>query len=80
MRSGGGASDLAVVWKLAADGSLQPIQIRTGITDHTVTELKAVVKGDLKDTDELIVGQSSSGNRGASGPGGLGGGGRGPGR
>src|SRR5579862_9879278 len=31
--------DVSVVWKLAADKSLQPVLIRTGITDHTDTEV-----------------------------------------
>jgi hypothetical protein len=29
--------DVAVVWKLRPDKTLEPVRIRTGITDHTVT-------------------------------------------
>ena len=31
--------DVAVVWKLRPDKTLEPVRIRTGITDHTVTEV-----------------------------------------
>ncbi|HEU5450365.1 MAG TPA: efflux RND transporter periplasmic adaptor subunit [Terriglobales bacterium] len=70
--------DVGIVWKLGPENKLIPVQVRTGITDHTVTEVVQVLHGELKEGDELIVG--SAGKR--SGPGGPGGpmGGRGPGR
>jgi HlyD family secretion protein len=81
---GGGAAqqhreapvDVATVWKLhPEDKSLEPVRIRTGITDHTVTAVVQVLKGDLKPGDELVVGSAtarSGGNRppGMGGPGG----------
>jgi len=84
---GGGAApqhreapaDIATVWKLHADKTIEPVRIRTGITDHTVTAVIQVLKGDLKQGDELVVGSasrsSSSGNRppGMGGPGAGGG-------
>ncbi len=89
---GGGAAsmreqrqDTAIIWKRLPDKSLEPVQVRIGITDHTVTEVVQVLKGTLNDGDDLIVGAStaSSGTRapGMGGPGGFGGGGgRPPGR
>jgi HlyD family secretion protein len=48
--------DVAVVWKLHPDKSLEPVRIRTGITDHTVTEVAKVLNGQLNEGDELITG------------------------
>jgi HlyD family secretion protein len=78
---GGGAApqhreaplDVATVWKLLPDKTLEPVRIKTGITDHTVTEVTRVLKGELKAGDELVVGSAtvrSGGNRppGMGGP------------
>ncbi len=67
----------AVVWKLDADKSLEPVKIKTGITDYTTT---AVLDGNLKEGDQLVTG-SQTGKAGAAAPrlGGPGGG-RPPGR
>jgi HlyD family secretion protein len=63
-------TDLGIVWKQLPDKTLKPVQVRTGITDHTVTQLIQVLHGDLKEDDELIIGASKSGTRpGASAPG-----------
>jgi HlyD family secretion protein len=48
--------DVAVVWKLRPDKTLEPVRIRTGITDHTVTEVAQVLNGQLNDGDELVTG------------------------
>jgi len=48
--------DVSVVWKLAADKSLQPVLIRTGITDHTDTEVAQLLKGSLQPGDQLVTG------------------------
>lgn len=72
-------NDVAVVWKLLPDKKLEPVQIRTGITDHTTTQLVQVLKGQLNDGDQLITGASrGSANRMGGSP--LGGPPRGPGR
>ena len=73
-RMGGGMPlDLAVVWKLTIENQQQPVLIKTGITDHTVTEVAQVLKGELKDGDQLVTGSSKA--RTASAPGvGMGGG------
>ena len=47
--------DTAVVWKLHADNSMEPVKVSLGITDHAFTEIKAVLKGQLNEGDELII-------------------------
>jgi HlyD family secretion protein len=56
-RSGrqGAAASSAIVWKLNADKTLQPVKITTGITDFTFTELK---NGELKQGDNVVTGQT----------------------
>ncbi len=48
--------DSQVVWKLDTDKSLQPVRIKTGITDHTFTEVIQDLNGELKAGDELVTG------------------------
>lgn len=62
--------DVAIIWKLGPDKSLQPVKIRTGITDHTVTEVVQVLNGDLKDGDEVITGSMAASANRAPGMGG----------
>jgi HlyD family secretion protein len=59
--------DVAVLWKLRPDRTLEPVRIRSGITDHTVTEVAEVLKGELKEGDELVTGAMTAST--ASGPG-----------
>jgi HlyD family secretion protein len=59
--------DVAVLWKLHPDQTLEPVKIRTGITDHTVTEVAEVVKGELKPGEELVTGSMTASK--TSGPG-----------
>ena len=59
--------DVAVLWKLHPDNTLEPVRIRTGITDHTITEVAEILKGELKEGDELVTG-SMAANK-TSGPG-----------
>jgi HlyD family secretion protein len=48
-------TDLAVVWKLRPDNALEPVKVSLGITDHAYTEVTAVLKGELKEGDPLII-------------------------
>jgi HlyD family secretion protein len=48
-------SDTAIVWKLHADNSMEPVKVSLGITDHSYTEMTAATKGELKEGDELII-------------------------
>ncbi len=52
--------DISMVWKLRPDNTLEPVRIKTGITDHTTSELQQVLKGDLKEGDDLIIGSSAA--------------------
>jgi HlyD family secretion protein len=47
--------DSAVVWKLHPDNTLEPVKVSIGITDHAYTEVSAVLKGELKPGDEVII-------------------------
>lgn len=61
------------VWKVnAADNSLIPVAVQTGITDNSNTQ---IVQGDVKEGDEFVTAAQSSVI--AAGPGGRGFGGRG---
>jgi HlyD family secretion protein len=51
---------LATVYKLGAKGELTPVQIKTGITDHTFTQVAQVVNGELKPGDVLATGSAQS--------------------
>jgi len=48
-------TDTAVVWKPRPDHTLEPVKIALGITDHAYTQITSVLKGDLKEGDELII-------------------------
>jgi len=45
----------AVVWKLRADNSMEPVKVSLGLTDHAYTQVNAVIKGELKDGEALII-------------------------
>jgi len=47
--------DSAVVWKLHADNTMEPVKVSLGITDHAFTEVSGVVKGTLKEGDDVII-------------------------
>jgi HlyD family secretion protein len=51
----GPRADSAVVWKLRPDNTMEPVKVSLGITDHSYTEVTAVVKGELKEGQELII-------------------------
>jgi glycine cleavage system H lipoate-binding protein len=48
-------ADTAIVWKLRPDNTVEPVKASLGITDHAYTQLGAVLKGELKEGDELII-------------------------
>ena len=48
--------DEAVVWKLhKSDNSLEPVRVSLGVTDHSFTEIVAVLQGTLKEGDDLVI-------------------------
>ena len=44
-----------VVWKLNPDDTLQPVRVKTGLTDFTFT---AMMAGELKPGDKLVIAQT----------------------
>jgi HlyD family secretion protein len=78
--NGGGGStrnDWGIVWKELPNDGLQPVRVRLGVTDFTFTAMEA---GSLKEGDELVIGEVTSGANNAArpaatplGPGGRGG-------
>jgi HlyD family secretion protein len=48
-------SESAVVWKMNADKSIEPVQVSLGITDHAFTEVVAAGSGALKEGDDLVI-------------------------
>jgi HlyD family secretion protein len=48
-------TDTAVVWKLGADNALIPVKVSLGTTDHAFTEVLAVLNGELKEKDALVI-------------------------
>jgi HlyD family secretion protein len=56
----GGDSGKAVVWKLRGDGSMEPVAVTLGITDHTYTELTGVLAGSLTLGEEVVTTTLSS--------------------
>ena len=59
--------DVAVLWKLHPDNTLEPVKVRTGITDHTVTEVAEILKGELQEGEDLVTGSMTASK--TSGPG-----------
>ena len=49
--------DTGIVWKLLPDKTLEPVQVRLGVTDFTFT---AMTRGTLKPGDELVIGQATA--------------------
>jgi len=57
--------EIAVVWKLRADKSLEPAEIAIGITDHAYTEVLSVFKGALNIGDSVVTASVESRAQGA---------------
>jgi HlyD family secretion protein len=46
----------AVVWKLnSASNTIEPVKVSLGITDHSYTEVVGLLKGTLKEGDDLVI-------------------------
>ncbi len=65
------AQDTGMVWKLTADNKLVPVQMKTGITDHTFTQVAQVLHGSVNPGDQLVIGSASAAKAsgGAAAPG-----------
>lgn len=50
------ARDIAVVWKLdPGNNTMEPVKVSLGITDHSYTQVTGVLKGTLRQGDDLII-------------------------
>jgi HlyD family secretion protein len=76
-KTGGGLARPQTVYLLGPDKKLQPVAIRTGISDGRFTQ---IVSGNLKEGDQVVVGLATSKVEGAQGGLGSSGGARGGGR
>jgi HlyD family secretion protein len=56
----------AVVWKLHADQTIEPIKVTLGVTDHAYTEIRDVTKGQLHVDDDVVI--ASVGSKSPPGP------------
>jgi HlyD family secretion protein len=72
-KSEGSHTETQIVWKQLPDKSLEPVRIRTGITDHTFTEAVQMLNGQIQPGDDLVTGlaqgKSSSSAPRPGGPG-----------
>lgn len=50
-----GGAESAVVWKLHADGSIEPVELALGITDHAYTEVTKAFIGTLAPGDDVVT-------------------------
>lgn len=48
-------ADTAVVWKFHPDNTVEPVKVSLGITDHAYTEINSVLKGEVKQGDDVII-------------------------
>jgi HlyD family secretion protein len=48
-------AERAVVWELRADGTIEPVEVSLGITDHAYTEVRKLLHGALKPGDDLVT-------------------------
>jgi HlyD family secretion protein len=52
-------ASVTTLWKLGQNKTLEPVQVKLGITDHTFTEVAQVLKGSLTAGDQLVIGSGS---------------------
>ena len=60
-------AETAVVWKLHPDNTMEPVRVSLGITDHAYTEVSAILKGELKEGDDLVIRSVTSKTQAPSG-------------
>jgi HlyD family secretion protein len=62
-------SDSAVIWKLHADNTIEPVKVALGITDHAFTEVSGLIRGELKAGDQVVSRSVVAGAPSLAGPG-----------
>ena len=63
----GPKAETAVVWKLRPDKTMEPVKVSLGITDHAYTEIASVLKGEIKEGDDLVIRSVTSRSQGLTG-------------
>ena len=58
--------DTAVVWRLHPDNTMEPVKVSLGITDHAYTEVTALLNGQLKEGDDVVIRSITSNTQGPS--------------
>lgn len=48
--------ETAIVWKVHTDGTIEPVKITLGITDHAYTEVTALLHGELQAGTDVVIG------------------------
>jgi HlyD family secretion protein len=48
-------AETAVVWKIHPDNTMEPVKVSLGITDHAYTEVTSLLKGELKEGDDVVI-------------------------
>jgi HlyD family secretion protein len=56
------SENVAVVWKLRSDKTIEPVLIRSGVTDHTSTAVTQVLKGTLSLGDAVVTAEQPKPN------------------
>ncbi len=51
----GAAAPSAVVWKFEGGNAIRPVQLALGITDHAFTAVTQVLKGELREGDQVVT-------------------------
>ena len=70
---GANRANMAILWKLMPDKSQEPVQVQTGITDHTQTEVVKILHGSLDEGAQLITGSAAARASSATAAPGMGG-------
>jgi hypothetical protein len=52
---------------LHADNTMEPVKVSLGITDHAYTEVSGVLKGALKEGDDVIIRSVAAKSQGLGG-------------
>ena len=58
----GTRTNIGMVWKLRSDKTIEPVLIRTGVTDHSSTEVTQVIKGTLSPGDSVVTSEQPKTN------------------
>jgi hypothetical protein len=55
-RKSRGFGNVSIIWTIDENKKLKPIPVITGLTDNSYTEIVRVLRGELKEGQEIVVG------------------------